>query len=169
VSPGLTNLQLAAGETSTTVVATVTNQTNATLIVDLTTRDFSANPTHAGAISFYGVGYSPNTNPHGLQTAISFDQSQLTLAPKESQKVSLTLNGVDKLAAGGHYGAVLFSPESLAAKASHIKVSVQTAVASLIFLKTTSERVAEHSLCNSYLFLSARYALTFPQTILWHL
>jgi hypothetical protein len=138
VSPALSNIQLSAGETNTTIVAMVTNQTTSPLVVDITGRDFGAFTAKAGAISFYGKGYNPNTNPHGLQTALTFGSSKITLPAKTTQKVSISLDNVNKLAAGGHYGAVLFSPETLAASLSGTKISVQSAVASLIFLKTAS-------------------------------
>jgi hypothetical protein len=138
VSPAISNIQLSPGETSATIVATVTNQTNSPLVVDITARDFGALITRAGAISFYGSGYNPATNPHGLQTSVSLLSPSLTLAPKTTEKVAVTLNSVNKLAAGGHYGAILFSPESLVASLSNTRVSIHSAVASLLFLKTAS-------------------------------
>jgi hypothetical protein len=126
------------GEISTTIVATVTNLTNSPLVIKLSAKDFGALISAPGAISFYGNKYNPNTNPHGLQNAISFSAPTITLAPKATQKIPIVLNNVNKLAAGGHYGAALFSPESLAASTSKTRVSLNSAVASLIFLKTAS-------------------------------
>lgn len=138
VSPALSNIQLAAGETSKTINTEVYNLTSSPLTVGLSARDFGASATSSGRVSFYGNSYNPATNPHGLQTAVSFASPSITLAPKSSQQVAIILNNVDKLAPGGHYGAIMFSPEPLAAVGSRQKVSVHSAVASLVFLTTAS-------------------------------
>jgi len=138
VSPALSNIQLSAGETSTTVIATVTNLTNEPLSIAIAARDFGASPISASSISLYGKGYNPATNPHGLQTVVSLADPQVALAPHETRKLPITLEHVDKLAAGGHYGAVLFSPSPATAVGAHTKVTIHSAVASLIFLKTAS-------------------------------
>ena len=138
VSPALSNIQLSAGETSATVATTITNLTNAPLAITIAARDFGASPVSSSSIQLFGKGYDPATNTHGLQTAVSFTNQQVTLAPHETQKIPVTLNSVDKLAPGGHYGAVLFSPAPAAAKGAHTKVAIHSAVASLIFLKTAS-------------------------------
>jgi hypothetical protein len=67
---------------------------------------------------------------------MSVDPADIVLTPHASQKVAVVLGGLDRLAAGGHYGAVLFSPESAVSAGDRSKVSLQSAVASLIFLKT---------------------------------
>jgi hypothetical protein len=129
---------LTDGETSTTIMARVTNLTSITLTVHAEARDFGASPASASDISFYGNTYNPNTNPHTLQTTVSFGNPEITLAPRTSQNVAITLNNVDKLAPGGHYGAVLFSPQQAAGTSSNPKVSIHSAVATLIFLSTAS-------------------------------
>lgn len=138
VSPALSNIQLAAGDTSKVIDAQVYNLTSSPLTVGLSVRDFGASVTSSDRVSFFGSSYDPTTNPHGLQTAVSFASPSITLAPNASQTVAITVNNVDKLAPGGHYGAVLFSPQPLAAQGAQPKVSVHSAVASLIFLTTAS-------------------------------
>lgn len=138
VSPALSNIQLAAGETSRTINAQVYNLTDSPLTVALSIRDFGASMTSSGRVSFFGSSYNPASNPHSLQTAVSFVSPSITLTPKSSQTVPITLSNVDKLAPGGHYGAVLFSSQPFAASGSHTRVSVNSAVASLVFLTTAS-------------------------------
>ena len=137
VTPTLSNITLSPGETSTTLDATVTNLTSAPLRIGLSSQDFSASTSQAGAVQFYGAGYNPNTNPHGLQTAISFTSPAISLGPKEAQKVVITLGNLSRLASGGHYGAVLFNPEPATGSTSS-NVSIGSSVASLIFLSTAN-------------------------------
>jgi hypothetical protein len=137
VSPALSNIQLSANENDAKIETTVTNLTNVPLAVNVSSRDFTASNAAAGKISFYGTGYTSATNPHSLQNTITFATKQLNLVPHASQKVAVTLNGLSKLAPGGHYGAVLFTPAVSAARGGR-RVMLQSSVASLIFLKTAS-------------------------------
>ena len=136
VSPALSDISLSRGETSTTVVTTITNLSASKLAVAVSVQDFGAQPNQPGAISLYSDGYNPKTNPHSLQTTMSVEPSDVVLEAHASQRVAVVLNGLGQLAPGGHYGAVLFSPESVAPEGGRSKVSLQSAVASLIFLKT---------------------------------
>jgi len=138
VSPALSNVQLTPGETSTTVAVMVSNLTTAPLVVGMSARDFGASPTNASTVNFYGTGYNPATNPHGLQNSVSFASPSVTIGPNSSEKVMITLNNIAHLAPGGHYGAILFSPESLAASSGGVKVAIRSAVASLLFLNTAT-------------------------------
>ena len=138
VSPALSDFSLSPGETSTTVVTTVTNPTSSRLTIAISVRDFGAQADKPGAISLYTNGYNPKTNPHSLQATMSVNPSSVVLGAHESEKVAVILSNLDQLAPGGHYGAVLFSPQSVVAGGGSSKVSLQSAVASLIFLKTAS-------------------------------
>jgi hypothetical protein len=137
ITPTLSNITLSPGETSTTIDATVTNLTTESLHVGLSSRDFSASQTQAGAVQFYGAGYNASTNPHSLQAAINFPAPFVSLAPKQTQKVTITLSNLSTLASGGHYSAVLFNPEP-ATTGTSSNISIGSSVASLIFLTTAN-------------------------------
>jgi hypothetical protein len=169
VTPTLSNISLLPGETSTTIVATVTNLTSQPLRVGLNSRDFSASETQPGAIQLYGAGYNPNTDPHGLQTTISFASPAVLLAPNQTQKVAISLSNLSKLAPGGHYGAVLFSPEPTSANTNGINISIGSSVASLIFLSTPTGgtaplRLLSFSLGLVHFKLPSTFNLTFQDT-----
>lgn len=138
VTPALTNISLAPNESSATTKVTLTDLTSAPTYVGLSSRDFSASESQAGAIQFYGNGYDPNTNPHALQPAISFPSPGVMLSPNQSLKVTVMLSNLTKLAPGGHYGAVLFSPEPGTGGSGKPNVSINSSVASMIFLSTAS-------------------------------
>jgi len=138
VSPALTNIQLSPGETSTTVMATVRNMTASQVVVRLSARDFTGQANYPGAISFYGAGYNPTSNPHSLQNVVSFQSPIIVLAPHASQQVPIILSGLSQLAPGGHYGAALFNPETTSETNGTSRVSINSSVASLIFLTTAT-------------------------------
>lgn len=138
ISPALSNIQLSASETSVTIPAVVTNLTSLPLSVKLSARDFSASAAQAGTIQFYGTSYRPSSNPHGLQSNVGFTLSSVIVAPKSSRKINIHLNNLTSLAAGGHYGAILFSPERSLSNGSKTRISINSAAASLIFLTTAS-------------------------------
>jgi hypothetical protein len=137
VSPALLDLQVTPGETSTTITETVTNLTKSTLTITLNARDFEASPEGGSYISFYDNSYNQVTNPHTLQSTIGFVSPTVSVTPQASKKIVITLNSLDQLAPGGHYGAILFRPESRVSGNTK-EVSIRSAIASLIFLKTAS-------------------------------
>jgi len=169
VTPTLSNISLSPGEITTTIVATVTNLTSQPLRVGLNSRDFSASETQPGAIQLYGAGYNPNTDPHGLQTTISFASPAILLAPNQTQKVAISLSNLSKLAPGGHYGAVLFRPEPTSANTNGGNISIGSSVASLIFLSTPSGgtaplRLLSFSVGLVHFKLPSTFNLTFQDT-----
>ncbi len=135
VSPALTNLQLDPGETHKTLSIDVTNLTGKTLLIQLDALDFGA-LNETGAVSFYGSKYKPSTNPHSLEGAISFPDAAIVLTPHQTKRVTVDINNVNKLAPGGHYGAVIFSPADSILPGTRTNVSIRSSVASLVFLAT---------------------------------
>lgn len=137
VSPAISNVQLQQSQMSTSVTALVTNLTDVSLAVALSPKDFGA-LNETGAVGFYGSGYDPGTNPHSLQSVMSFPEQTVYLAPHATQKVDIDLTNLGSLAAGGHFGAVLFTPESPVANNSRTNVDIHSSVASLVFLATAN-------------------------------
>jgi hypothetical protein len=139
VMSAISQVQLSPGQANASISEAVTNLTNGPLAIQLNARDFGA-LNQAGAISFYGPAYVPAHNPHGLQQAIAFSSPTFLLSPHQTKQITVSVQHTNTLAAGGHYGAILFSPQSIAlAKsggASH--VNIQSSVASLVFLVTAS-------------------------------
>jgi hypothetical protein len=137
VSPAITNLQLKTTQTNATVTALITNLTDTSIAVALSSKDFGA-LNETGTVGLYSNSYNPSTNPHSLQGVVSFPSGTIALSPHQTQKVKIDLDDLDSLAVGGHFGAVLFTPESPAADDSKPNVSIRSSVASLIFLTTAT-------------------------------
>lgn len=137
VSPSIVQIQLQPGQQTASYVAKLTNLTGDPLYISLSSRDFGA-LNESGNVSFYGKGYNPSTNPHGLQRSVSFSNGGVIVSPNSSQLVTVQINNVNKLAAGGHFGAALFSPSSVFGATNKSQISLHSSVASLIFLTTAS-------------------------------
>lgn len=137
VEPSIVQISLTSGQQTASYTVKLTNLTNNPLFIKYSSRDFGA-LNQTGNVSFYGKGYSPATNPHGLQQSISFSNNGVVIPPDSSQQITVNIINANKLAAGGHFGAALFSPSSIASANSNSNVSLQSSVASLIFLTTAS-------------------------------
>jgi hypothetical protein len=137
ISPALSNIQLSPGQTTISVAAKITNLTSTPLSISLRARDFGA-LNESGTAGFYGSGYNPSTNPHALQNVMSFSPSTVFLLAHDSQTVAVNLKNLNTLAAGGHFGAALFTPGSAVAVPTNTNVAIRSSLASLIFLTTAT-------------------------------
>ena len=137
VTPAIMQVQLQPKQNSLNLNYSITNLTNQPLAISLGARDFGAFSQN-GSITLFGSGYNPKTNPHGIQTNVTFPASRVVIPANETQQVTVTIQNATKLAPGGHYGAVLFSPQSPLATAGNTNnhVSLNTSVGGLIFLTT---------------------------------
>lgn len=138
VMPAISQIQLTPQQDSATVELSITNLTNTQLIVGQSARDFGS-LNNSGALSFFGNQYNPTTNPHGLQRSLQFNSSRIILPPMGAQVVPVTITNATSLAAGGHYGAILFTPLPLNDVTGHFsQVGVHPSVASLLFVVTAA-------------------------------
>jgi hypothetical protein len=136
ITPAITQTKLQPGQNTLSLEYTVSNLTNQALTVTLGTRDFGAFSQN-GSITLFGAGYNPTSNPHGIQSYASFPDPTVTVPANSSQQVAVSIQNATKLAPGGHYGAVLFSPQSaFAATTNNNHVNVNTSIAGLVFLTT---------------------------------
>jgi hypothetical protein len=147
VSPSIIQATIPAGQDSLTINETVTNTTAETLVVNIHPQDFgSLGQTETP--NFYGPNYNPATNPHGLQNSVQLNASQITLAPNAAQVVAVSIDNANQLASGGHYGAVIYSPEDVATLPGTNNVKFAPAIASLIFLATAGSGTQELHISN---------------------
>lgn len=135
ITPAITQLQLQPSQTAVTLEYQVTNFTNQPLTISLGARDFGAF-SQSGSITLYGNGYNPASNPHGVQSYVSFPSPNVTIPANTTQQLSVNIQNASKLAPGGHYGAILFSPQSAFASTNNNHVNLSTSVAGLVFLTT---------------------------------
>lgn len=135
VSPAITQVQLQPNQTTLNLEYQLTNLTDQPLAISLSSRDFGAF-SQSGSITLYGKGYYPATNPHGIQSCVSFPSPSVTIPANTTQQLNVIIQNASKLAPGGHYGAILFSPQSTFTTANNNHVNLNTSVAGLVFLTT---------------------------------
>ena len=162
ITPSISQIQLAPNQPSASLNMTVTNLTDSQLVVGLGARDFGAQG-QTGSISFFGNGYNPATNPHGLQQSIQFNASQIVLPAEGSQVVPVTIAHTASLAAGGHYGAILFSPLPLGTVLHKTtRIGIRSSVAALLFVTTGSGGIQSVALHLPHI---SPFRLSLPATV----
>lgn len=135
ITPAITQIKLQPRENTLTLQYIVSNLTHQPLSVTLGARDFGA-LSQSGTITLYGAGYKPSSNSHGIQSYVSFPTPHVIIPANAAQQVEITIQNATKLAPGGHYGAILFSPQSAFTTTGNNRVNLNTSVAGLVFLTT---------------------------------
>jgi hypothetical protein len=141
VSPVIQQIHLLPSQGATSFTVQVTNNTSHPVSVDLGSADFVANG-QAGGLTFLTTqGVDPNILSHELASSLTTDPQHIELAPKVSQKVVVKLSGVEKLAPGGHYGAVIYHivNEDAPKTINGNRISLQQAISTLVFASTEGQ------------------------------
>lgn len=135
ITPAITEIKLQSHEKKLGLQYTLSNLTSTPLTIALGARDFGA-LSQSGSITLFGNDYNPATNPHGIQSYVTYTNQNVLVAANSSQQVTVSIKNTDKLAPGGHYGAILFSPQSAFSNTGNNRVNLNTSVAGLVFLTT---------------------------------
>jgi hypothetical protein len=135
ITPAITQINLQPNENTLTLQYIVTNLTHQPLSIALSARDFGA-LSQSGSITLYGSEYTPSSNPHGIQSYVAFPSPSVLVPANISKQVDVMVVNATKLAPGGHYGVILFSPQSAFTQSGSNRVNLNTSVAGLVFLTT---------------------------------
>jgi hypothetical protein len=139
LNPAIEQLSVNAGQTTASFPIELHNSTSKSTIIYVSKNDFTA-LNQTGQVSFYGNNYDPNLNPHGLASNLIPSVTQFSLNANQSLKVNVTVDNINGLAPGGHYGAVTFfvgyPPHS---KNSRAEVSNNQVLTSIVFLTTAGK------------------------------
>jgi uncharacterized membrane protein len=132
VSPAIQSLIAQPTQATLPYTITITNNGAEAAQVTLSASNFSTLGT-GNNIRFLAAS---TTTKHGLATSLLLTPI-VSLNPHESKKVTITINGIQQLAAGGHYTAVLV--QSVPQTPGSPTVQVKQSVASLVFLTTNGK------------------------------
>jgi hypothetical protein len=137
VSPAVEQLNVVAGQEQLVFNAEITNDSRNAVTIAVRMDDFTALNT-SGNVSFLNNSTGQATQ-HGLAHWMDVQASLFNLAPGASQVVPVTINNIATMAAGGHYGAVIFGtlPTGSAATRSNA-VAAREEVSVLVFLTTAT-------------------------------
>jgi hypothetical protein len=159
VSPSIKVVTLYKNQTSASFSILVTNSTSGTIDMSLSEEDFTS-LNLSGGISFFNSTRADLNNAHSLASNISTNNPKIIIGPDQSQNVAITINNANKLAAGGHYTAIIFKMLSLSNKAGNV-VNVNQAVSTLLFVSTQGEGTQTLDLATT----SMSSFTTFPRSV----
>ena len=161
VSPAITQASLLPNQNVLTLNETVTNVSNQPLTINVHPEDFGSIG-EAGTIKFFSaITYNPADNPHGLQNSVQLSVKKFILLPEASQAEQVSIVNTENLAAGGHYGAIIYTPEAINNVNNNVKISYIPTVASLIFLSTAGGGTQDLHLSN---ILQSKLSFSLPKT-----
>lgn len=130
LSPFLQQLSIAPDDASRSFTLSVTNHTTAEQVVKLTARDFGSLDETGGVLLEGSKGYSQK---YGLATWIHLETDTVSLKPKETRTVTITIGNETSLRPGGHYGAIVSSIDSVTAPSDNY-IGINQQLLSLILL-----------------------------------
>jgi hypothetical protein len=161
VSPAITQASLLPNQKVAVFSETVTNVSNIPLTINVYPQDFGSIG-GAGTINFFSsANYNPANNPHGLQNSVQLSANQFVLPVGVSKTVLVNIVNAENLAAGGHYGAIIYKPSAISSLLNNVKVNFIPSVASLIFLVTAGGGTQNLHLSN---ILQSRISFSLPKT-----
>ena len=134
ISPYIEQLSLSKNQTTASYTITVTNNSDSLELIHLKTVDFT-NLNEHGEIGFL-TPTQTKRDPYSLVNNVSFAYPELAIGPHQTNTVPIQIINAEKLASGGHFGAILFSINNPEA-GSGTSVTVNQDSASLLFLSTT--------------------------------
>jgi len=138
VSPAIENLTVAPNQDSVSFTSEVTNNTSQSVNIMVSTNDFTSLGQNGG-ISFYTGNYSSKANPHGLAYWLQTNIDQFGLNPGKSQSVITTINNINLMARGGHYGALIYNIGTVNPTGGGNQINNNPVVSTLIFLSTSGQ------------------------------
>lgn len=130
VSPSIIRLDLATDKPETTLV--YTNSTTQSVEIDLTSSNFT-DLEDGYKVSFL-EGKSASNYKYGLSSWISFDKDSFVLAPRQTEKIQVSVSR-EKLSPGGHYGSIL---AKISSSTPEHKLTIQGTLVSLLFVRTNT-------------------------------
>lgn len=160
VSPAIEQISLSQNQSSATYATQITNNTTAQVVISISAEDFTA-LNQTGSISFYNSNQLSSNNPHGLLNYLSIAYPEVALQPGQSQTVPVTILNANKLAAGGHYAALLFKVSHLASAKGN-RITINQVVSSLVFLSTYGQGTQSVTLTTP---VTGSLLTTLPQVI----
>lgn len=131
VSPAFQQITIGQNDTDKTFDFSVTNNTSQEYELSLATVDFGSLD-ESGGVLFMGASDKSLNYKYGLAQYVTLQQDRVVVEPKATAKIPITITNKDSLSPGGHYGAILVTPDEIGESAS--KVQVNQVISSLLFV-----------------------------------
>ncbi len=143
VSPAIVHLQAGYNQNSLSFTINITNRTLNTTNIDVSSSNFTSFSNN-GSVTFLPRMQGLN---HGLANNMIFE-NHLSLVRGQSLNMSVTINNIDSLSRGGHYGAVLLNNTGSLSNSYGNNFNSNDSVAVLVFLNTFNPGTAQVHLYN---------------------
>ncbi len=134
VSPMFQEISLEQKDREKDFFITLTNQADVPVSLSLSALDFGSLD-ESGGVAFLGAEKDVEKK-YALASWMRTEKDRVTIGPKESQKIKVTIENSSSLGPGGHYGAVTFrAGEGVSAADAGTRIAVQRMFSVLIFVK----------------------------------
>jgi hypothetical protein len=161
VGPAGQQVSLSQGQDSLTFNTGIANNTNTSVVVELSALDFTG-LNNSGAISFLTSARQDKSNTHSLASSLSYVLPEFALAPGQTETVPVTINNANLLSVGGHYAAIIFKVKNAPVLGVKNTVNVNEEVSSLVFVST--EGLGTQSVVLQYASLGSHFT-HFPKNV----
>lgn len=134
VDPAFQEITFVQKDTKTDFFVSLTNDTAVSVTLRIAVFDFG-NLDESGGVAFLGISNDLGKK-YSLASWIHPEKDVITLKPKETQKISVTIENRDSLSPGGHYGALTFKTEDTSeGDTGGDIISVNQLFSTLVFVK----------------------------------
>jgi len=106
VSPAFQQVAIQADQTEKTITFVLTNNEAVAETLKFTTQDFNTLD-ESGGLFFVGTNPTQLQKKYGLARWLSLSQSQATIGPHQTLRLTADVINLSTMPAGGHYGALL--------------------------------------------------------------
>ena len=134
VSPMFQEISLEQKDREKDFFITLTNQADVPVALSLSVLDFGSLD-ESGGVAFLGA-QNDFEKKYSLASWMRPEKDRVTIGPKESQKIKVTIENGTALGPGGHYGAVTFrAGEGVDVANAGTRIAVQRMFSVLVFAK----------------------------------
>ena len=159
VSPAIANVTLNQYDSETEFEFTLTNHNPETVALRLSSLDFGTN-NESGGVSFLGRNATADQKKYGLSEWLKYSADAVVLAPGQVQKIRGLVTNTEAISPGGHYGAIVITPEGDSQATDRVQLVPSSSV--LVFLKKSGGERIELKLNNA---AASGSLMSFPQSL----
>lgn len=157
VSPSVVRLDLSVDKPEAQIF--YTNNSNETIELSFEAQDFTSLE-DGYKLSFLNPKEA-NNYQYKLSSWVEFSTNSLVLSPGEKEPITVSIN-TDKLTPGGHYTSIL--AHVVSKDTSNDKVSLQSTLASLLFVRTNTGKETEEASLENFEISKNSIFYPFPKS-----
>lgn len=134
IGPAMKEVTIAPQDDEVTFELTLRNNNETTVTAHLRALDFKALD-ESGGVAFTGLRADENSAQYGLSSWLTFNKDTVVIAPGQTEKVTAIVTNRDSLGPGGHYGAIVVTPDKSEDAVDANRVEILPALSTLVLAK----------------------------------